>query len=263
MAVDTNVTKQSGSDAITTISLAIAASATGLAAAQAVAAAGNLVLNGASVGTVTAGVYSGSPYTAGNQTFYSARRMNIVSANAGDTTQTATFTGTDRYNNPLTETVSLNGNTTVTTVNDFATVTSIAISAATAGNISAGTSATASGAWIIIDRVANNPINIQVIAKLVTGAATFSVEETFDDPNAISGLGTTLIGVPFPPETVNGIQVSTNVPPIAQADATLAAKNTTTQTTISVPFWAYRLTVTAGTGVVQMQGLAAMKPWHH
>lgn len=266
MALDTNVTLQNGSDAITTINLAVAASATGLALAQAVAAAGNLVLSGALVGTVTAGVYNGSPYQAPSgsglsPTFYAARRMVIVSASAGDNTQTATFTGTDRYNNPITEVVALNGNTAVTTVHDFATVTQIAISALTAGNISAGTSSIASGAWIEIDRFSANQIAIAVLVTVV-GGINYTVEETYDDPNANIGGTTASAIVPlslFPPATVNGVNVGANIPPVPQADATLAALAATKQTTITAPFWAYRLTVNSGTGIAQMQALAAQR----
>lgn len=248
MAVDTNVTKQNGSDAITTISMAVAAAATGLAAAQAVAAPATLVLNGT---LIVGGVYTGT----------GARRMVAVSTSAGDTTQTVTFVGTDRYGNALTESVLLNGNVAVTTVNDFLTVTKVTVNAAAVGNISAGTSAKASGAWISIDRVSNNPVSIALLCTLVSGAANFTVEETFDDPNG--NQPGTLFPIDVNPSSGSGLSVGTNYPPVAQADATIAAKAATIQGSIALPFWAYRLTLNSGVGVVQMQGLAAMKPWHH
>lgn len=104
----------------------IALSATGVAAAQAVAAAGNLTINGASA-------------TAGVATFAVARAVSIVSSNAGDTTQVATVTGTDVYGLPLSEAITFNGTTTVNGKKAFLTVTRVAISAALTGNASVGT----------------------------------------------------------------------------------------------------------------------------
>ena len=104
----------------------VALSATAVAAAQAVAGAGNLTING---GQATAGV----------ATFATARAVSIVSSNAGDTTQTATVTGTDFYGLPQTETITFNGTTTVNGKKAFRTVTAVRISAALAGNASVGT----------------------------------------------------------------------------------------------------------------------------
>lgn len=100
--------------------------ADGIAAAQAVAGAGNLSLNGAlaSGGTVTLDV---------------PRAVEIDSASASDTTQTATVYGTDAYGVPMTEVIAFNGTTAVAGQKAFKTVTRVAISAATAGNVNVGT----------------------------------------------------------------------------------------------------------------------------
>lgn len=103
----------------------------GIATAQAVAAAGDLTLDGAFA-------------SGGVATLDFARNVALVSANAGDTTQTATVTGTDIVGNPQVEDIALNGVTEVFGAKAFKTVTQIAIDAATAGNISAGTPAAAS-----------------------------------------------------------------------------------------------------------------------
>lgn len=100
-------------------------SATAVCAAQAVAAAGNATINGASA-------------TNGVATFDYARAVTIVSSNAGDTSQTVTFTGTDYYGQTQTQTLTLNGTTTVTSTKTFKTITQVAVSAALAGNLSAG-----------------------------------------------------------------------------------------------------------------------------
>ena len=103
----------------------VASDADGYAQAQAVAGAGNLTLNGA---LVSGGV--GTPDV--------PRAVQAVSANAGDTTQTLTVTGTDFYDQVVVENIDLNGTTIANGVKAFKTITQIAIDAATAGNVSAG-----------------------------------------------------------------------------------------------------------------------------
>lgn len=108
---------------------------TGIAAAQAVAGAANLVLT---AGTGVTSSVDANGVT--RLTVDTPRCLDIVSANAGDTTQTATFYGYDAYGQAMTNTVTLNGTTRVLTTKAFKSVYRIAISAVTAGNISAGTS---------------------------------------------------------------------------------------------------------------------------
>jgi hypothetical protein len=107
--------------------------AAALAAAQAVAAPKNLTLV---AGTGITAVIDASGTT--RYVLDTPRCVSMVSANAGDTTQTATVRGYDFYGQPMTATMLLNGVTTVQTLKAFKSIISIAISAATAGNVSAG-----------------------------------------------------------------------------------------------------------------------------
>ena len=107
--------------------------AAGLAAAQAVGAAGNLTLTAGTGVTASTDAFGVIRYT-----LDCARCVTLVSANVGDTTQTATVYGYDYMGAPMTSAVTLNGTTTAVTTKAFKSVTRIAISAATAGNISAG-----------------------------------------------------------------------------------------------------------------------------
>lgn len=100
-------------------------STTAVAAAQAVAGAANLTINGASA-------------SGGVATMDVARALQMVSTNAGDTTQTVTVTGTDYYGQTQTEVKTLNGTTVVNFLKAFKTVTRVAVSAACAGNVSVG-----------------------------------------------------------------------------------------------------------------------------
>jgi len=102
----------------------VALSATAVSASQAVAGAGNLTINGASA-------------SGGVATFDVPRAVSIV-AGGGDTTQTATVFGYDANNQPMTELIAFNAGTTVSGQKAFRRVTRVAISAATANNVSVG-----------------------------------------------------------------------------------------------------------------------------
>lgn len=98
---------------------------TTIAAAQAVAGAGNLTLNGSLV-------------TSGVATLDVPRNVILISSSGTDSTQTATVTGTDAYAVPVVETITLTGTTSAQGLKAFLTVSRIAMSASTSGNISAG-----------------------------------------------------------------------------------------------------------------------------
>ena len=102
-----------------------ALSATAVCAAQAVAAAGNATINGASA-------------SGGVATFDYARNVSIVTSNAANTTQTVTVTGTDYYGQAQTETLTCSGTTTVSGKKAFVTITQAAVSGAITGTLSVG-----------------------------------------------------------------------------------------------------------------------------
>lgn len=110
------------------------ASAVNLAAAQAVATARSLTLAAGAGVTSTSDMSGATRYN-----LDVARCVSLVSSNIGDTTQLATVSGFDFYGAPMTSRVTLNGTTPVQTLKAFKAVTSVAISAATAGTVSAGT----------------------------------------------------------------------------------------------------------------------------
>lgn len=100
-------------------------SATAVCAAQAVAAAGNATINGASA-------------SGGVATFDYARIVSVKSSNAGDTTQTVTVTGTDYWGQAQTQALTLTGTTAVNSTKTFKTITAVYVSAALTGNLSVG-----------------------------------------------------------------------------------------------------------------------------
>lgn len=106
-----------------------------VATAQAVAGASNLTLTFGLGGTTRITRPSGNLSTV----LDCPRAIVMVSSNAGDTTQTATISGSDFYGQPMTQRITMNGTAPVSTTKAFKIIDTIAISAVTAGNISAGT----------------------------------------------------------------------------------------------------------------------------
>lgn len=110
----------------------------GLAAAQAVAAAGNLTLGGGTTTGIT--TYTDS---SGNLVYqFDVPRCVTITSSGADTGKTMTVSGYDNLGQPQTETITGPGTATVTGKKAFRGVYRIAVSAATAGNISSGTSDT-------------------------------------------------------------------------------------------------------------------------
>ena len=154
--------------------------AAGLAAAQAVGAAGNLALT-AGTGVTRITLPSGSF----SYVLDCARCVTLVSANAGDTTQTATVSGFDYLGAPMTSRVTLNGVTTVVTSKAFKQVTQIAISAATAGNISAGFNDRLGIPLRVTD--VGYVQNVKWSATLAADAGTFVAAVTTDPATVLTG----------------------------------------------------------------------------
>ncbi len=144
-----------------------AADADGIAAAQTPGAAGNLLLNGALVVDGVAVLGSGMVEreiqltTVGDET---ARTFTIYGTNASGGTLTQTLTG-------------VNAGTATVPVR-MQTVTRIAVDAATAGNVSFGTTIIGSSGWIVLDRH-RNPFYVG-LGITVTGTVNYTVQHTFD-----------------------------------------------------------------------------------
>lgn len=137
--------------------------ADGIAEAQAVAAAGNLSLNGA---LIVGGIFTGDY----------ARQIGITSDGA-DNGRTFTITGTDADGKAQTEAVTGPNATTVESTKYFKAITSIAVDDACAGNISVGT----------VDEFVTNTIPIEthnsdaatVSIERLSGTIDLSIEESF------------------------------------------------------------------------------------
>lgn len=206
-------------------------------------------------GAAGAMTINGSLATAGVASLVVAQRVSAISDNAGDTTQSITITGTDRYGNRQGEVLALNGTTRVYSAKDYLTVTALSISAATAGNITVGTNTYGSTEWIFANMMIT-PVQITYNGQILSGTATYTIEYTLDDPNAPANAAGTALGYTAYP-LADTIEFGSAVPPVAWPDATINAKSDNQIATLNAVIFAYRLTVTAGTGKVKLQGIQA------
>ncbi len=147
------------------ISLA-AADADGIAAAQTPGAAGDLLLNGALVVDGVAALGASMV----------EREIQLTTV-ADETARTFTIFGTNSSGAPVQQSIAgVNAGTAVVPVY-MQTVTRIAVDAATAGNVSFGTTIIGGSGWIVLDRH-RDPFNIG-FGITVTGTVNYDVQHTF------------------------------------------------------------------------------------
>lgn len=199
-------------------------------------------------------VASNTPAGAGNLTLTASpyvqdkpRRVLVTYGTEGSA-RTILISGTNSYGNPISQTLAVpsGGAGTVGTTIDFATVTAVTTFAAWSAAMTVGTSSIASTPWFAIDWV-RDPVNVQV-GVIATGTVNYTLEKTYDDPNALT-LNTNPSGA--------SVEPGSNSPPVPWADATMAAKTSTSETTITSPYFAFRLTLNSGTGSLMMQAIQA------
>jgi hypothetical protein len=192
----------------------VAASVNTIAQSQSLGAAGNLTLNG-------------SAASGGVATLDTQRRVLITSAGNDSGISFTVFGATDS-GTAIQETVTGANAGAVATNQDFATVTLVAASGATASTVQVGTNSTGSTRWLLTDQHLT-PGNIS-LGGTVSGSVTYVAEYTYDDfLNLAAGA--------YPlPRTVLGL---TNV-------------TTSTDAQLGYPVKGVRLTINAGTGAVTL-----------
>ena len=119
---------------------------------------------------------------------------------------------------------------------DFVTVSSITPSGAVASTAQAGTNGVGSSPWISLNWHGYSPMNVGVAVELVSGAANFTIQHTYDDPNNLQGGA--LFPLPF------------NSSLIYQASSTVDGPYMT-------PITAVRLLINSGTGELRTRFLQA------
>lgn len=161
---------------IVTVGPLAAASANAIATAQTLAGAGNVTLNGALV--------------VGGVAVLDQPRRVIVTSAGNDSGITFTAYGTDWSGQPLQSLAIAGGNIAAVDFGlSFATITRIAASGATAGNITVGTNTIAESRPIFCDEFGYGPTVIQVNAS---GTVNYTVKSSQDNPNGDLGWGVPL-----------------------------------------------------------------------
>jgi len=217
----------------------VAASSNGVALSQAVAGAGLLTLNG---GLVTGGV---ATLDSGG-----ASRRVLVASSGSDAAVVFTITGTSRSGVVQSSTVTgVTSTSSQYTALDFLTVTSVRSSGATAGNITVGTNGVGSSEWQMADFLAR----VWMLNGACAGPSgtTYSIEHTYDDPNALVNSG--VVGM-----EQFAVGAGSSVPPVVFPNST--ANNVSGNTEWSYAnqlIFAWRLTILSGTGQVMAKALQA------
>lgn len=154
-----------------TISLA-AADDNGVCQSQTPAAGGSQTLT-----------INGALATGGVATMDVARHVSITSA-GNDSGRTFTVTGTDRYGNSISESITGPNTTTVNGSKNFLTVTQVAVDDDTAAAITVGSADEADTPWIPMCRWVK-PFNVNIGCVLSSTAnLAFEMEHTFSDVQA-------------------------------------------------------------------------------
>lgn len=149
-----------------TLSLQLAAAAdNNISASQAVAGAGNLLINGA--------------LASGGVATLDVPRHVIITSAADDSGITFTVTGTARNGAVLTKTVAGAATGVAEVAANFATITKITASGAAAGNVKVGTNANAESKAFIIDRFVSN--NVISVDETVGGGNTNVIQVSYED----------------------------------------------------------------------------------
>lgn len=199
-----------------------AAAATNIALSQTPGAAA-LLINGAAA---SGGIATIDTAAANNTAI--GRRV-IVTSGGDDTGITWTVVGTNAGGAAITDTFAGVNNAAAASNIDFVTVASITPSGAVATTATAGTNGVGSSRWLTLNN-ALTPMSLAAAVELVAGAAGYTVEYTFDDPNMLAP------GVLFP------LAFSSLTP------ATLVAGSATKDGVFTAPIFAVRLTINSGTG---------------
>lgn len=168
-------------------------------------------------------------------TILDAQRRVLLSFSGNESLNTFNLSGTNQSGAAISETLNGTNATTAQSLLDYKTVTFIQAVGSTAATVSAGTNGIGSSLWNIVNWHVT-PFNLQFGTILQAGAATWTIEYTYDDPNNLPS------GVTAPQQFKH--------PTINAATASIDGST-------NDPVTAWRLTINAGTGTVRAIGIQA------
>jgi hypothetical protein len=125
---------------------------------------------------------------------------------------------------------------------DFVTVTSIVPSGAIASTATAGTNGVGSTRWFTTNWHVTAPFSIGMCVELVSGAANFTVQHTYDDPNS-------------PNLQFYNLAVGQTLNPLAFNHPVINAVSATTEGAYTTPVAAINLIINSGTGQVRFRSI--------
>jgi hypothetical protein len=196
-----------------------------------------LTLNGS---LVAAGVATIDSVTSSNGAI--GRRI-VVTSGGDDTGITWKVTGTNSTGNKIMDIFAgVSGGDAQSNL-DFVTVTSITPSGAVASTAIAGTNGVGSSPWQMVNYQGTQVVNIGLAVELVTGAANFTVQHTFDLPNNNLNL------------TTFGLVAGQTFSPLAFANFALNGASATVEGSYIQPIAAYRLLINSGTGQLRFRAI--------
>lgn len=138
----------------------------------------SITASAATAGAITVGHY-------GTATLDTARRV-LFTDGGNDSGITATITGGDWAGDTISETVTLTSGSTVATVLDYLTITSITTSGAVATTLTVGTNGVAGSQWARLDEyAAMGSTSIQVDGS---GTVNWTVQQTLNDPTGTANI---------------------------------------------------------------------------
>lgn len=217
-----------GTSAVFTKQLA-AASSNNIAQSQSPGTAA-LTLNGSAVAS---GVATIDAATAANQAI--GRRV-IVTSGGNDSGITWTVVGTNSSGQSQSDTFAGSNGGAAQSNLDFVTVTSITPSAAVATTATAGTNGVGSSSWYTLNSMGDSPMLLSYCVELVSGACNFTIQHSYDDPNALPAGVTT---------------------PLAFNSVFVAAATATAEGNYNTPITAIRVLINSGTGEIRVRYLQA------
>jgi hypothetical protein len=209
----------------------IAASATGVVNAAPIQGPGPLPLNSPQTLAPTGSLVNSTT----NPVVLDNQRRLLITTSGNESSNKFTIVGLNQNGFTTTEIIVGPSSSTAQSLLDYKTVISITPLATTAATVSVGTNGVGDTPWNIIN-THDTPVNIEVSTILVTGAATWSVQYTDDDPNNLPA-GVTA------PQAFN--------------HATIVNATATVDGSITSPIFANRLQITGGTGTIRFISLQA------
>ncbi len=168
-------------------------------------------------------------------TVLDVQRRVLLTFTGNESSNTFRVVGTNAAGNTIRETLTGTNATTVASNLDFKTVSSITPVSATVGTTSAGTNGVGSSLWQIVNWNAD-PSDIGFGVELRSGAANYTVQYTYDDPNNL------LAGLAYPTPFNHSV---------------VAAQTTTLDGVFAFPVVAIRLLTNSGTGTLWFRMLQA------